>query len=67
MKLLTTKEVAERLGISEAALAIWRSTGRVRLPFVRIGRAVRYRPSDIEEWLARQTVNPTHAQTSERD
>lgn len=27
--------------------------------FVRIGRSVRYRPEDVEAWLAAQVVDPT--------
>ncbi len=56
MKLLTTQEVAELLGVSVATLEVWRCTGRTALPFVKVGRCVRYRLSDVERWLESQTV-----------
>ena len=42
-RLLTTAQVAELLTIREQTLALWRSTGQHGLPFIRCGRAVRYR------------------------
>lgn len=48
--MLTTDEVAQRLGISAQTLANWRATGRYgeQLPFVKLGGAVRYRSADVE-------------------
>lgn len=68
MKLLTTKQVAELLGISESALEVWRCTKRMNLPYVKAGRCVRYRADDVERWLESRTVNAGHTdQTGERD
>lgn len=57
-KLLTTDEVATWLGIQKCTLEKARST---RLgdypPFVRIGRAVRYRRADVEAWLQHHAFN----------
>lgn len=51
-KLLTTKEAAPFLGVSEAFLERDRWAG-ARIPFIRIGsRAVRYRLSDLEAYIA---------------
>jgi excisionase family DNA binding protein len=50
-ELLTPDDVAELLDVSPQTLASWRTTGRYELPFLRIGRLVRYRRSDIEEFL----------------
>lgn len=50
-ELLTPDDVAEMLDISPQTLASWRTTGRYDLPFLRIGRLVRYRLSDVEEFL----------------
>lgn len=49
--LLTTSEVAEFLKISTKKLERdrWMEQG---LPFVRVGRAVRYRAEDIEAFIA---------------
>ena len=50
-KLLTTEEVAEMLGLNPGTLSVWRSTGRYDLPFVKIGRHVKYRKSDIYAFI----------------
>ena len=47
-ELMTPAEVSAVLRIPTTTLAIWRSTGRVRLAYVKIGHAVRYRPTDVE-------------------
>lgn len=53
---LNTKEAADYIGMSEAFLERDRScTGDGRIPFVRIGtRSVRYRRSDLDNYLASQ-------------
>jgi predicted DNA-binding transcriptional regulator AlpA len=50
--------VATRLGISVRTLERKRCDG-TGPRFVRVGRAVRYRESDLVEWLVRQTVSST--------
>ena len=54
-RLLSTEEVAGFLGIAPHTLAVWRSDGRYELPFVKIGRAVRYRLEDVYTYLERRT------------
>lgn len=49
--LLTTKETAELLGLGKSTLEQDRIYGRLGLPFVRLGRSVRYRRSDVESYL----------------
>ncbi len=53
-KYLTTKELADYLGISEATLLLHRqlNTGPA---YVKIGRLVRYNQEDVEEWIKRET------------
>jgi predicted site-specific integrase-resolvase len=50
--LMTPQDVAIRLGISIATLATWRCTQRYALTYVKIGRLVRYRLSDVEAFEA---------------
>lgn len=50
--LLTPQDVATRLGISVPTLATWRCTKRYALTYVKIGRLVRYRVSDVEAFEA---------------
>jgi excisionase family DNA binding protein len=56
VELLTTKETARLMRVHPHTLEVWRSTGRYpELPHVRIGRAVRYRLSDVMQFLANNT------------
>ena len=45
-QLLTLPELAKRLQLSPKTIR------RLRIPCLRIGRALRYRPSDVERFLA---------------
>ena len=58
-KLLAPLDAASVLGVREQTLAVWRSTGRYGLPFVRVGRRIKYREQDIENWLKRRTATST--------
>lgn len=53
--LLSPEEAATYLGIVENTLSVWRSTGRYNLPYIKVGRLVKYRIADLEEFLARNT------------
>ena len=53
------KLAAEALGVKATTLAVWRSTGRYNLPYLKVGRLVKYRISDLAEFLARRTANHT--------
>jgi excisionase family DNA binding protein len=54
-ELLDEKAAAEFLQLAPGTLSVWRSTGRYGIPFVKVGRRVRYRRSDLEAWLASRT------------
>ena len=57
--LLTTSEAAEFLGVSKAFLERDRWAG-ARVQFIKIGsRAVRYRLSDLEEYIEQQIRHST--------
>lgn len=49
--LLDEQQAAEHLNVSPGTLSVWRSTGRYCLPFVKVGRNVRYRLSDLDAWI----------------
>lgn len=53
-RMMSTKEAAEFLGVSVQTLNVWRMTGRYNLPYVKVGRIVRYRESDLQAFVARQ-------------
>ena len=54
--LLKEAEAAQYLGLERNTLSVWRSNGRVPLPFIRIGARVRYRMSDLQRFLDDNTV-----------
>jgi hypothetical protein len=53
--LLSRREAAEYLGVSEQTLAIWRCSGRYQLPVIKVGRLAKYRRRDLESFLASRT------------
>lgn len=53
--LLDEKAAADFLDLKPGTLSVWRSTGRYRIPFVKVGHLVRYRRTDLENWLQSRT------------
>lgn len=51
VNLLTPSEVSEVLGVSVETLNVWRATNRYPLPYVKAGRLVRYRLSDVNAFI----------------
>lgn len=49
--LLTRVEAAEYLGVTAQTLAVWACTQRYSLPFVKIGRLVKYRLDDLNKFI----------------
>ncbi len=58
--LMTVREAARFLRISESCLNKWRLTGEGP-PFIKLGAAVRYRRRDVEAWIDEQTRTSTSA------
>lgn len=59
--LLAPADAASYLDVKEHTLAIWRTTGRYNLPYIKIGRKIRYRQSELDAFLERRTVGAVHA------
>ena len=53
------QQAAEVLDVKPNTLAVWRSTGRYNLPYLKVGRLVKYRISDLAEFLARRSSSHT--------
>lgn len=53
--LIDEKAVAQMLGLASPTLTRWRWEGRGP-PHCKIGRAVRYRPEDVEAFIAGTVV-----------
>jgi excisionase family DNA binding protein len=49
-----TEEAAEYLGCTTDTLKVW--TSKRRVPFVRVGRLVRFRKRDLDAWLDKNLV-----------
>ena len=62
VKLLTTKQAADLLGLSPRTLEKNRVLGCSGLPFIRLGRTIRYSVADLEAHIAacrrRSTSDP---------
>jgi excisionase family DNA binding protein len=52
--LLTTEEFAAALGLSPKTVRQW--TWRRSVPFVRVGRAIRFQPETVKEIIDRGSV-----------
>lgn len=54
--LLNTPQAAAFIGCTPDTLTTWRCTKAVRVPYVRVGRLVRYRRRDLEAFLEQNAV-----------
>lgn len=53
--LMRIEEAAEYLGFAKQTLRNWVSDGRI--PYVKIGRSVRFRRSELDEWVEEQDTS----------
>ncbi len=65
-QLLNETQASERLGLAVQTLRNWRVTGGPKgrsappaIPFVKLGRTVRYRASDLERFISASTATST--------
>ena len=63
---LTEREVAELLGLSVATLRAWRHRGKGPR-FLRLGRSVRYLPSDLADVVRACAVDTKAVSSSDDD
>ncbi|HEY8037833.1 MAG TPA: helix-turn-helix domain-containing protein [Methylobacter sp.] len=54
--LLSRRDAAKYLGLTEKTLAVWASTGRQILPMIKIGGRVKYRKSALDKFIAEREV-----------
>jgi predicted DNA-binding transcriptional regulator AlpA len=52
-QLLTRKQAAQFLGVKTNTLAVWHCCKRYDLPYYKIGRSVKYKLSDLENFIAK--------------
>jgi len=65
-KLLTRKEAAELLGTTEGTLAVWACNKRYNLPIVKVGRLVKYRLSDLMNFIEENTTGKKGKKTTDK-
>jgi excisionase family DNA binding protein len=53
--LVDETEAAEILDVVPGTLQVWRSTGRYNIPFIKIGRKVRYSRTALNAWIESRT------------
>ena len=54
-RMLTEAEAADVLGIRPQTLSVWRCCKRYALPYIKCGRLVRYRMSDVQRFIESRT------------
>ena len=54
--MMTVNEAAGYLRVSNKALYAW--AGQKRIPFIKVGSAVRFSPAMLDKWLKARTVVP---------
>ncbi len=47
---------ATYIGVTPGTLEVWASTKRYDIPYIKIGKLVYYRRSDLDEWIRSRTV-----------
>lgn len=57
-RLLTPEEAAAIIGVKVTTLGVWRATQRYDLKYVKAGHLVKYRESDIADFLESRTRTP---------
>ena len=56
---LTPEQTGKVLDTSPNTLAMWRTSGRYKLPYTKVSRRVAYPLSGVAEFLLKRTVNHT--------
>lgn len=54
--MLNREDAAKYLGISSSTLANWACTRKFNIPYFRLGKAVRYRKSDLDAFIESNAV-----------
>lgn len=55
-EILGNTDAAEYIGVTPRTLEVWRCTKRYQIPFIKVGRLVKYRKSALDAFLDSRTV-----------
>ena len=58
-QLCNHQAAADHLTIPANTLQHWRTTGAQQIPFIKVGRRVMYRVSDLDKWFDQRTFSHT--------
>jgi hypothetical protein len=58
--LLSNKEASAYIGVLPGTLESWRYAKRYPIPFIKVGRLVKYRQSDLDIFLDQRTVGESN-------
>ena len=63
--LVSPQETADHLGLKVGTLAIWRCLKKTELPWVKVGRKIKYRPCDVQSYILNHRIaSPTSPPSS---
>lgn len=54
--LLTNDDAAVYIGVTPRTLEVWRCTKRYIIPYIKVGRLVKYRQKSLDDFLMSRTV-----------
>ena len=57
-KLLRPDEVSEILQVDVETLNTWRCNKRYQLPYIKVGRCVRYKATDVYAFIQERRISP---------
>ncbi len=55
--LLNNDQSAAYIGVMPRTLEVWRCTKRHQIPYIKVGRLVKYRKSALDAFLDQQTID----------
>lgn len=55
-RLFNNKEAAHYLGIKSNTLTVWRSTKKVRIPYVKVGGKIQYTKEALDKFIENNEV-----------
>jgi len=54
--LFDNNAAAAYIGVTPRTLEVWRCTKRHQIPYIKVGRLVKYQKKSLDTWLTAQTV-----------
>jgi len=56
-KLMSAEQAADYLDLTSRTLANWRCNGYPSLPYIKLGRCIKYKLSDLDAYIAKHSHN----------